>query len=139
MPVILRRTFVGVASAMALRAAEGRKTTDKPTALGGQPVRTREYPSWPRVGKADEQNWMEMRSGMPPNEDAFDSTIGRNGINLRMAEFQATLLLAQMTRMEEIARRHEASAAHLDRLAAGVAGVAPTAVCPGCTRNAYHM
>ncbi len=53
---ILRRTFVGAGSAMALRAAAGRKTTDTPAVLGGDPVREKGFPSWPRVEAADERN-----------------------------------------------------------------------------------
>lgn len=74
-----------------------------------------------------------------PNENAADPAVCRNGINLRMAEFQAALLMAQMTRLEENARRREQNAAVLTKLLEEVPGVTPVKMYPGCTRNAYHL
>ncbi len=75
----------------------------------------------------------------PPNEGTADLRLCRNGINLRMAEFQAAALMAQMSRLEENARRREQNAARLDALLEEIPGVAPVKMYPGCTRNAYHM
>lgn len=75
----------------------------------------------------------------PPNEESADPTECRNGINLRMAEFQAAALVAQMTRIDDNARRRETNAARLDALLKEIPGVAPVKMYPGCTRNAYHM
>lgn len=324
--LLLRRTFVGVGSAVALRAAAGRKTTDKPALLGGEPVRTKGFPSWPQTRPEDEENWLDVlracewwrkeghyvqdfekawaekmgaryclatangtsalmaslsalevgpkdevlvgpytfiatinsillhyalpvfvdtdrethmidasklgaavtgrtKCVMPvhiggnvadmdtvlkvsrkhnvavvedacqahlaewrnkkvstlgdlgcfsfqkfknlpggeagcvitnderlyrdaygfhshyrtPGENAANPEVCRNGINLRMAEFQAALLLAQMKRVEENARQREANAAQLDKLLDEVPGVSPVRMYAGCTRNAYHM
>jgi len=74
----------------------------------------------------------------PPNEGIIDKE-GRNGVNLRMAEFQAALLLAQMTRMEENARRRDTNGKYLTELLAEIPGITPASSYEGCTRNAYHM
>lgn len=323
---LLRRTFVGVGSAVVLRAAAGRKTTDRPAALGGSPVRTKKFPSWPQTRPEDEKIWLDVlreckwwrkqghyvrdfekawaeRIGaryclatangtsalmaslsalevgpkdevlvgpytfiatinailaqyalpvfvdtdpesmmidaskieaaitprtrcimpvhlggnvadmdrildisrtrnIPVVEDACQahlsewrnkkvSTLGdlgcfsfqkyknlpggeaggvltndeslyrhaygfhshyrtpgegpsnpavcRNGINLRMAEFQAAVLIAQLTRLEQLTRRRETNALHLSELLRDVPGVTPAKMYAGCTRNAYHV
>ncbi|MBI4877617.1 MAG: DegT/DnrJ/EryC1/StrS family aminotransferase, partial [Acidobacteria bacterium] len=74
-----------------------------------------------------------------PDENSADPAICRNGINLRMAEFQAALLLAQMQRLEEQARTREQNAAYLTGLLREAPGVAPAKVYAGCTRNAFHL
>ena len=74
-----------------------------------------------------------------PGENAPDLSSCRNGINLRMAEFQAALLVAQMERLEENARRREENAATLDRLLGEIGGIEPVKRYPGCTRNGYHL
>ena len=63
----------------------------------------------------------------------------RNGANLRMTEFQAALLLQQMTRLEEQSRRREQNAAYLTEQLKEVPGIAPARMHEGCTRNAYHL
>ncbi|MBI1353875.1 MAG: aminotransferase class I/II-fold pyridoxal phosphate-dependent enzyme [Acidobacteria bacterium] len=61
------------------------------------------------------------------------------GSNLRMTEFQASVLHAQMERLDEQAARRSANAAYLDGLLADVAGVTPARRYEGCTRSAYHL
>ena len=63
----------------------------------------------------------------------------RNGANLRMTEFQAALLLQQLTRLEEQSRRREQNAAYLTELLREIPGIAPARMYDGCTRNAYHL
>src|SRR5262249_14317774 len=63
----------------------------------------------------------------------------RNGANLRMTEFQAALLLTQLTRLEEQSRRREQNAAYLTGLLREIPGIAPARMYDGCTRNAYHL
>jgi dTDP-4-amino-4,6-dideoxygalactose transaminase len=75
----------------------------------------------------------------PPNEGRSDPAASRNGINLRMAEFQAALLLAQMTRLEQQGRTREQNAAYLDKALAEIPGVIPMKMYPGCTRNGYYQ
>ena len=61
------------------------------------------------------------------------------GANLRMTEFQAALLTAQMTRLEAQARTRDANGAYLTRLLQQIPGVTPARMYEGCTRNAYHL
>jgi dTDP-4-amino-4,6-dideoxygalactose transaminase len=63
----------------------------------------------------------------------------RNGANLRMTEFQAALLLQQLTRLDEQSRRREQNAAYLTELLREIPGIAPARMYGGCTRNAYHL
>jgi len=61
------------------------------------------------------------------------------GANLRLTEFQAALLTAQMTRLQEQARTRDANAAHLTDLLRQIPGITPARMYDGCTRNAYHL
>jgi perosamine synthetase len=61
------------------------------------------------------------------------------GANLRLTEFQAALLRAQMTRLEAQARRRDTNGARLSRLLSAIPGVTPARMYDGCTRNAYHI
>jgi dTDP-4-amino-4,6-dideoxygalactose transaminase len=61
------------------------------------------------------------------------------GVNLRMTEFQAALLLAQMARLEAQARRRDENAEYLTGLLSEIRGVKPAKMHPHCTRNAYHI
>jgi perosamine synthetase len=62
-----------------------------------------------------------------------------NGANLRLTEFQAVLLMAQMTRLEEQSRVRERNAAHLTKLLSQIPGIYPEKLYTGCTRNAWHL
>ncbi|MCX6593034.1 MAG: DegT/DnrJ/EryC1/StrS family aminotransferase [Acidobacteria bacterium] len=66
-------------------------------------------------------------------------TYQSTGANLRLTEFQAAILSAQMTRLEEQSRRREMNAAYLTSQLAGIAGMTPQKLYPGCTRNAWHL
>lgn len=68
-----------------------------------------------------------------------DFTYRNTGANLRMTEFQAALLIAQMTRLEAQSRTREQNADHLTRLLTQIPGITPARVHEGCTRNAYHL
>lgn len=61
------------------------------------------------------------------------------GANLRLTEFQAALLLSQMTRLESQARTRDDNGAYLSSLLSGIDGIAPARTYAGCTRNAYHL
>ncbi len=63
----------------------------------------------------------------------------RNGANLRMTEFQAALLLQQLTRLDDQSRRREQNAAYLTKFLGEIPGIAPAKMYEGCTRNAYHL
>lgn len=62
-----------------------------------------------------------------------------SGANLRMVEFEAAMLLAQMTRIEEQAKRRTANALYLTSLLKEIPGIVPAQMHDGCTRNAYHL
>jgi perosamine synthetase len=68
-----------------------------------------------------------------------DFSYRSTGANLRMTEFQAAILTAQMTRLEAQARTRDGNAAYLTRLLQQIPGIAPARTYPGCTRNAYHL
>jgi len=103
---LMRRTFLGVASAVALHGAGGRKSTGKPALLGGDPVRRKAFPSWPRMYRAvysDKQiaAWRE-RNHCPVNDQ-----VGRESLWLSQP-----VMVAEKADMEDIAlamqkvRRH---------------------------------
>jgi perosamine synthetase len=68
-----------------------------------------------------------------------DFSYRNTGANLRMTEFQAALLVAQMTRLEAQARRRDENGAYLTRLLQQIPGITPARMYEGCTRNAYHL
>jgi perosamine synthetase len=74
-----------------------------------------------------------MKPGL--NFDYF----GRAGINVRMTEFEAALLLAQMTRLQEQAKTREQNARYLTGMLREIPGIMPARMYDGCTRNAYHL
>lgn len=61
------------------------------------------------------------------------------GWNLRMTEFQAALLLAQMQRLPEQIARRGANARYLSRQLVGIPGVAPTHQDHRVTAHAWHL
>ena len=62
-----------------------------------------------------------------------------NGANLRLTEFQAAILIAQMTRLEAQSQRRDQNAAYLTKLLSEIPGITPQKLYPGCTRNAWHL
>jgi perosamine synthetase len=63
----------------------------------------------------------------------------RQGSNLRMTEFQAALLLSQLTRVEEQSRVREQNALYLTSLLREIPGISPARMYEGTTRNGYHL
>jgi len=61
------------------------------------------------------------------------------GSNLRMTEFQAAILLAQLTRLEEHVVRRQRSAVLLDEALADIPAIRQLAAAPHMTRRSYHM
>ncbi len=61
------------------------------------------------------------------------------GSNLRLTEFQAAVLLAQLRRLPDQMARREASAALLDRALRGLEGILLLSPEPRMTRRSYHM
>jgi len=62
-----------------------------------------------------------------------------SGLNLRLTELQAALLLSQMTRLERQAATRDENGAYLTTQLKGIPGIAPARLHDGCTRNAYHL
>jgi len=69
----------------------------------------------------------------------YKFTYQSRGDNLRLTEFQAALLMAQMTRLEEQSTRRDANGKYLNEVLSQIPGIAPARTYPGCTRNAYHL
>lgn len=65
--------------------------------------------------------------------------MGTCGNNVRMTEFQAAMLLAQMTRVEEQSKTREQNAQYLTKMLSAIPGIQPARMYEGCTRNAYHL
>ena len=66
---------------------------------------------------------------------AYDGT----GANFRLTEFQAAILMAQMTRIEEQAKTRTANGLYLTSQLKEIPGIHPARMYEGCTRNAYHL
>ena len=66
-------------------------------------------------------------------------TYASSGTNLRLAEFQAAILLAQMTRLEAQAARRTSNAKYLTSMLREIPGITPAKQYEGCTNNAYHL
>ena len=70
--------------------------------------------------------------------NAFGSKSSRGG-NFRMTEFQAAILLAQLTRLEAQTQTRHQNAEYLRSLLKDIPGILPSRMYDGCTRNAYHL
>ena len=59
---LTRRQVLGAASTglLAAKAARPAASSDKPAILGGRPVRTKPFPSWPVIDGSDERAWMDV-------------------------------------------------------------------------------
>jgi perosamine synthetase len=68
-----------------------------------------------------------------------DFSYREKGLNLRLTEFQAALLLSQMTRLGNQARTREQNAQYLTGILREIPGIQPAKMYAGCTRNAYHL
>lgn len=61
------------------------------------------------------------------------------GSNIRMMEYQGAILLGQMKRIEEDAKRRTENAAYLTSKIRDIPGIVPRKFYEGATRNAYHL
>ncbi|MDD5435790.1 MAG: DegT/DnrJ/EryC1/StrS family aminotransferase, partial [Nitrospira sp.] len=64
---------------------------------------------------------------------------GTRGTNLRLSEFQAGILLAQMTRLVEQAKKRLDNADYLTKLLKEIPGIMPAKLYKGVTKSAYHL
>ncbi len=63
----------------------------------------------------------------------------RQGGNYRMTEWQGAILLAQLERADELARRRHENALQLDETLRSIPGIDPLRVDPRVTRHAWHL
>jgi dTDP-4-amino-4,6-dideoxygalactose transaminase len=81
----------------------------------------------------------EFHNNSRGRQRGSDFSYRGSGANLRMTEFQAALLQAQMTRLEEQARTRDGNGSYLTSLLREIPGITPARTYEGCTRNAYHL
>ena len=77
--------------------------------------------------------------GQTANAASFGTGEGTRGTNLRITEFQANLLLAQMTRLELQAKRRRQNAIYLTKLFDEISGITPAKLYEGTTNSAWHL
>jgi dTDP-4-amino-4,6-dideoxygalactose transaminase len=77
--------------------------------------------------------------GQTENTAGFGTGEGTRGTNSRMTEWQARMLLAQMTRFQEQDKRRTENAYYLNSLFKDVKGIYPAKVYPGTTNVSYHL
>lgn len=78
-------------------------------------------------------------SGSGLRNIGLNFTYASSGTNLRLTEFQAGILLAQMTRLERQARTRGENGRYLASLLREIAGIVPAREYAGTTTNAYHL
>jgi perosamine synthetase len=61
------------------------------------------------------------------------------GCNLRLTEFQSSILTSQLERLEAQTKTRETNAAYLTAQLKEIPGISPARMYEGCTRNAYHL
>jgi len=64
---------------------------------------------------------------------------GTRASNMRLTEFQGALLSAQMSRLEQQAKRRSDNAAYLTTLLQEIPGIYPAKLYKGTTNSAYHL
>ena len=70
---------------------------------------------------------------------AGDFNYRARGLNLRLTEFQAAVLLSQMARLANQTQTREQNAAYLTSAMNQIDGIQPARMYPKCSRNAYHL
>lgn len=73
------------------------------------------------------------------NRRKADAPFDGRGLNLRMTEFQGALLVSQMARIEEFAKKRDENAKYLDSMLRQIPGITPQKNHDGCTRSAWHL
>lgn len=77
--------------------------------------------------------------GQGGRSTSFGTGIGSRATNLRLTEFQGSLLLSQMTRVVEQSNRRWENAQYLTKLLKDIPGITPAKLYPGTTQSAYHL
>lgn len=83
-------------------------------------------------------NFHYQGRGRPVSGANFNYS-GTRGSNLRLSEFQASLLGAQMTRVIAQTNRRTENAKYLTQLLNEIPGIMPAKLYGGVTRSAYHL
>ncbi|MFB3830005.1 MAG: DegT/DnrJ/EryC1/StrS family aminotransferase [Bryobacteraceae bacterium] len=86
-----------------------------------------------------ERSFAFHNNGRGRKNTGYDFSYTQRGANLRMTEFQAALLMAQMTRLEKQASQRDQNGAYLTSMLREIPGIVPARMYPGNTRNAYHL
>jgi perosamine synthetase len=86
-----------------------------------------------------EQCYTFHNNGRGRTQPGYDFSYRHTGFNVRMTEFQAAMLLAQMTRLEKQMQTREQNAKYLGGMLKEIGGLTPVSMYGGCTRNAYHL
>ncbi len=73
-----------------------------------------------------------------PGGSRAKSSSGR-GSNFRMTEFQGSILLTQLARLETQAKLRDENAKYLSELLAKIPGIKPAKLYDGCDRSAWHL
>ncbi len=77
--------------------------------------------------------------GQGGNSAGLETGSGTRGTNVRLSEFQAGILLAQMTRLVEQAKKRSENADYLTKLLKEIPGILPAKLYKGVTKSAYHL
>jgi len=77
--------------------------------------------------------------GMGPSSASYGTGEGTRGTNGRLTEFQANLLLSQMTRFEAQSIRRTQNATYLTKLLNEIPGLSPAKPYDGVTNVSYHL
>jgi len=77
--------------------------------------------------------------GMGPAAATYGTGEGTRGTNGRLTEFQANLLLAQLTRFEAQSIKRTQNAAYLTKLLNEIPGISPAKLYDGVTNVSYHL
>jgi dTDP-4-amino-4,6-dideoxygalactose transaminase len=81
--------------------------------------------------------WSLQTCGRLPEGEWYEHHLP--GGNYRMTEFQAGLLLNQLTRLEQQTRTRERNGRYLNHILADVPGISPLKRGLGVTRHSYHL
>ncbi len=77
--------------------------------------------------------------GQSDDSAGLEPGTGIRGSNLRLTEFQAAILLAQMSKVQEQVKRRSENADYLTKMLSRIPGISPAKHYKGYTRSAYHL
>lgn len=77
--------------------------------------------------------------GQGGSADSYGAGKETRGTNMRITEFQSSVLLSQMTRLEVQSRKRWQNATYLTRLLNEIPGITPARLYDGVTNSAYHF